>query len=81
MKKVDEAVRILDITTGLNVPQAMILAGFSKKETTDETMRRMICPHLEAHEAKKRKPRRGRRATAAARYIMHDDDEETTRRL
>jgi len=42
MNKVDEAVRILGITTGLNVPQAMILAGFSKKETTNETVRRMI---------------------------------------
>ncbi len=31
MNKVDEAVRILGTTTGLNVPQAMILAGFSKK--------------------------------------------------
>jgi hypothetical protein len=67
MKKVDEAVRILDITTGLNVPQAMILAGFSKKETTDETMRRMICRHLEAHEAKKRKPRRGHTTINLAR--------------
>ena len=57
MNKVDEAVRILGITTGLNVPQAMILAGFSKKETTDETVRRMIRRHFEAHKAKKRTPR------------------------
>ena len=34
MNKVVEAVRILGIHTTLNVPQAMILAGFSKKETT-----------------------------------------------
>jgi hypothetical protein len=58
LKKVNEAVRILGTTTGLNVPQAMILAGFPKKDTTDETVRRMIRRHFEAHEAKKRTPRR-----------------------
>ena len=58
MNKVDEAVWILGITTGLNVPQAMILAGFSKKETTIETVRRKIRCHFEAHKAKKRTPRR-----------------------
>jgi hypothetical protein len=42
MKKVNEAVRILGTTTGLNVLQAMILAGFPKKDTTNETVRRMI---------------------------------------
>ena len=42
MNKVNEVVRILGITTGLNVPQAMILAGFLKKDTTNETVRRMI---------------------------------------
>ena len=80
-KKVNEAVRILGTTIGANVPQAMILAGFPMKDTTDETVRRMICCQLEAHEAKKRKPLRGRRAAAAARYITHDDDDKTTRRL
>jgi len=53
-KKVDEAVRILNTTTGVNVPWAMILAGFSKKDTTDKTVRRMIRRHLEALEAKQR---------------------------
>ena len=81
LKKVNEALRILGTTIGVNVPQAMILAGFPKKDTTNETVRRMICHHLDAHEVKKRKPRRGRRATAAARYITHDDDNETTRQL
>jgi hypothetical protein len=57
-KKVDEAVRILNTTTGVNVSWAMILAGFSKKDTTDDTMRRMIRRHLEALEAKQRTPRR-----------------------
>ena len=58
LKKVNEAVWILGTTTGLNVPQAMILAGFPKKDTTDETVRRMIRSHFEAHKAKKRTPRR-----------------------
>ena len=31
--KVDEAVRILGTTIGVNVPQAMILAGFPTKDT------------------------------------------------
>jgi hypothetical protein len=69
LKKVNEAVRILGTTICVNIPQAMILAGFPKKDTTNETVRRMICCHLEAHEGKKRKPWWGRRATAAARYI------------
>jgi len=57
-KKVDEAVQILNTTTGVNVPWAMILAGFSKKDTTNETVCRMIHRHLEALEAKQRTPRR-----------------------
>jgi hypothetical protein len=48
LKKVDEAVRVLKTTTGVNVPMAMILAGFPKKETTNETVRRMIRRRLEA---------------------------------
>ena len=42
LKKFDEAVGVLNTTTGVNVPMAMILAGFPKKETTNETVRRMI---------------------------------------
>ena len=53
-KKVDEAVRILNTTTGVNDPWAMILAGFLKKDTTDKTVRRMIRHHLKALEAKQR---------------------------
>ena len=57
LKKVDEAVRILNTTTGVNVPMAMILAGFPKKETTNETVRRMIRRRLEAVlQAKQRTP-------------------------
>jgi hypothetical protein len=47
-KKVDAAVRILDTTTGVNVPQAMILAGFLKQDITNETICRMMHHRLEA---------------------------------
>ena len=53
-KKVDEAVRILNTTTGVIVSQAMILAGFPKKDIANETLRRMIRRRLEALEAKQR---------------------------
>ena len=35
-KKVDSAVRVLQTTTGVKVPWAMILAGFSKSDSADE---------------------------------------------
>ena len=54
LKKVDEAVRILNTTTGVNVPQAMILAGFPKKDIANETVRRMIRRRLETLQAKQR---------------------------
>ena len=38
-KKVDSAVRVLQTTTGVNVPMAMILAGFSKSDIADEIVR------------------------------------------
>ncbi len=53
-KKVDEAVRILNTTTGVNAPQAMILAGFPKKDIANETVRRMIRRRLETLQAKQR---------------------------
>jgi hypothetical protein len=53
-KKVNEAVRILNTTTGVIVPLAMILAGFPKKDIANETIRRMIRRCLEALEAKQR---------------------------
>ena len=53
-KKVDEAMRILNTTTGVIVPQAMILAGFPKKDIANETVRRMIRRRLEALEAKQK---------------------------
>jgi hypothetical protein len=56
-KKVDEAVRILNTTTGVNVRHAMILARFPKKETTNKTVHRMIHCHLEALKAKQTTPR------------------------
>ena len=41
-KKVDSAVRVLQTTTGVNVPMAMILAGFSKSDIADEIMRQQV---------------------------------------
>ena len=57
-KKVDEAVRILNTTTGVGVivPQAMILVGFPKKDIANETVRRMIRRRLEALKAKQTRP-------------------------
>ena len=52
LKKVNEATRILGTTTGLNVPQAMILAGFPKKDTNDKIVRHMIRRRLKDLEAK-----------------------------
>ncbi len=74
MNKVDEAVRILGITTGLNVPQAMILAGFSKKETTNETVRRMIRQSWLWRQRGRR--RRRQQLTATTRMWEEDEDED-----
>ncbi len=41
-KKVDSAVRILQSTTGVRVPGAMILAGFSKSDSTSEIVRQHV---------------------------------------
>ena len=41
-KKVDSAVRVLQTTTGVNVPMAMILAGFSKSDIADEIVRQQV---------------------------------------
>ena len=57
-KKVDEAVRILNTTTGVIVPQAMILAGFPKKDITNDTVCRIIRRRLEALKAKQMTPHR-----------------------
>ncbi len=37
-KKVDSAVRILQTTTGVKVPGALILAGFLKSDSASEIM-------------------------------------------
>ena len=47
-KKVESAVRILETTTGVKVPQAMILAGFSKQDIANKTIRRMILRRFKA---------------------------------
>ena len=41
-KKVDAAVRLLQTTSGVRVPQAMILAGFPKKDVANEIVRQMV---------------------------------------
>ena len=41
-KKVNAAVRFLQTTIGVKVPQAMIVAGFSKKDVANEIVRQMI---------------------------------------
>ena len=41
-KKVNAAVRFLQTTTGVKVPQAMILAGFAKKDVANEIVRQMV---------------------------------------
>jgi hypothetical protein len=42
-KKVDSAVRVLQTTTGVNVPMAiMILAGFSKSDIADKIVRQQV---------------------------------------
>jgi hypothetical protein len=41
-KKVDSAVRVLQTTTGVNVPMAMILAGFLKSDIADEIVRQQV---------------------------------------
>jgi hypothetical protein len=56
LKKVNEAVQILNTTTGPNVPQAMILDRFPKKDTANKIVCRMIRRHLEALKAKQNTP-------------------------
>ena len=41
-KKVDSAVRVLQTTTGVKVPWAMILAGFSKSDIANEMVRQQV---------------------------------------
>jgi hypothetical protein len=72
-RRVDEAVRILNTTTGVKVCQAMILAGFPKKETTNETVHRMIHHHLEALEAKQMTPRRDAPTVEEVRIVPNND--------
>jgi hypothetical protein len=47
-KKVESAVWTLETTTGVKVPQAMILAGFLKQDIAKETIRRMILRRFKA---------------------------------
>jgi hypothetical protein len=44
-KKVESAMQILQTTTGIKVPQAMILAGFSKLDIASKTVRQTVRRH------------------------------------
>jgi len=72
-KKVDEAVRILNTTTGVNVPMAMILAGFPKKDIANETVRRMIRCCLETLKAKQTTPRRDAPTVKKVRIVTNNN--------
>ena len=72
-KKADEAVRILNTTTGVNVPWAMILAGFPKKDIANETVRRMIRRCLEALKAKQTTPCRDTPTVKKVKIITKND--------
>ncbi len=41
-KKVESAVQILQTTTGVKVPQAMILAGFLKSDVASKTVHQVV---------------------------------------
>jgi hypothetical protein len=41
-KKVYSAVRVLQTTTGVSVPMAMILAGFSKSDSANEIVHQQV---------------------------------------
>ena len=73
LKKVAEAVRLLNTTTGVNIPMAMILARFPKKETTNETIRRMIRRCLEALKAKQTTPCRDTPTVKKVKIITKND--------
>jgi hypothetical protein len=45
-KKVDSAVRVLQTTTGVKVPWAMILAGFLKSDSADKIVHQQVQHHL-----------------------------------
>jgi hypothetical protein len=72
-KKADEAVRILNTTTGVNVLWAMILAGFPKKDIANETVRRMIRRRLEALEVKQTTPRRDTPTVKKVKIVTNYD--------
>jgi hypothetical protein len=76
-KKVDESVRILNTTTGVIVPHAMILAGFPKKDIANDTVRRMIRCCLEALEAKQTIWICG--LTAGRRSLSNMDSQQSTK--
>jgi hypothetical protein len=69
----DEAVRILNTMTGVIVPQAMILAGFPKKDTANENVRQMIRCHLNALKAKQTTPRQDAPTVEEVRIVTNNN--------
>jgi hypothetical protein len=45
-KKVDSAIRVLQTTTGVKVPWAMILAGFLKSDSANKIVHQQVRRHL-----------------------------------
>ena len=86
-KKVGSAVRILETTTGVKVPQAMVLAGFSKQDIANETIRRMILRRFKAkhmtlcRDVTIRDIEVAANVSSAISSLTGDDDEHTTTTL
>jgi hypothetical protein len=51
-KKVKSAMWILQNTTGVCIPQAMILAGFLKSDVASKTMHQVVRHHLQKKQSK-----------------------------
>jgi hypothetical protein len=51
-KKVKSALPVLQNTTDVRVPQAMILAGFSKSDVASETVHQAVRHHLQQKQSK-----------------------------
>jgi hypothetical protein len=53
-KKVESAMRTLKNTTGVRIPQAMILAGFSKSDVASNTTHQAVRHRLQQKQSKVR---------------------------
>jgi hypothetical protein len=71
-KKIDTAARILQTTNGLRVPQAMIQAGFSKSDTSNEIVRQAV---RRRHQQMESKTRGGQPAAPTVSVVVFLGDE------